>query len=163
GRQKRVGEALDLCDQAWRTCRPGAVAAASVYVVRVGKGTPEQQQRVEGRIRAALQGQPQLSSLHVLLAEVLDLRGRQEEAVAMYRTVLARDAQNVVALNNLAYLLALSQRAPEARELIEIAIRLAGPQAELLDTRAVVALQSNQVDQAVRDLQDAIAQQPSGS
>ncbi len=39
-RQKRLDEALQLCDGAWKTCAPEAVAAASVTALRVGKGAP---------------------------------------------------------------------------------------------------------------------------
>jgi hypothetical protein len=68
-----------------------------------------------------------------------------------------------MALNNLAWFLTLRERGgAEALRLVNEAIGRAGPEAALLDTRAVVCLALRQSRQALRDLQDAIAQAPTG-
>ena len=60
---------------------------------------------------------------------------------------------NVVALNNLAYLLALNGGSQaEALALIQRAIDQAGPDPEMLDTRALVYLKGGQADRAGKDL-----------
>jgi predicted Zn-dependent protease len=75
--------------------------------------------------------------------------------------VLAADPQNVVALNNLGYLLALHGKgAAEAMELLNRAIALAGPTPELVDTRAVIHLKLGQPDRAIKDLETAMAEAP---
>src|SRR5262249_37760474 len=65
---------------------------------------------------------------------------------------------SLVALNNLAWFLAVEQNAAkEGLEVIDRAIRLAGPVGELLDTRAVIELRMGLPIQAIKDLQEAIA------
>src|SRR5204862_134250 len=46
GRQNRIEEALGLCERAWQTCPPAAVAGASLVIVRSGQAEPRQIQRV---------------------------------------------------------------------------------------------------------------------
>jgi Tfp pilus assembly protein PilF len=135
------------------------VARVSVAVLRNPGATPAQLLDVEARLKAALTLRPEVPAVTVFLAELYDLQGRQDEAVKTYRGVLRRDGRNVVALNNLAYLLAVgSGDLAEALELINRAIDLAGPVGQLLDTRAVVYLKQGQAGQAVADLQQALAQ-----
>jgi tetratricopeptide (TPR) repeat protein len=159
GRQKKVAEALEVCAKAWASCRPEEVAGVSVAVVRSPAATSAQRRGVEGRLKAALGDRPQAHALAVLLADLYDQQGRQDEAVRLYRKILGQDGRNVVALNNLSYLLAFGLGdVAEALDLINRAIDLAGPVDELLDTRAVIFLKKGQADQAVTDLQQALAQ-----
>jgi len=66
----------------------------------------------------------------------LKLRDNLEEAVAAYQEVLKLRADDVLALNNLAWLLAVRDgRGEEALSLIERAIEVAGPDGGLLDTQ----------------------------
>jgi tetratricopeptide (TPR) repeat protein len=161
-RRKRLPEALSLCEPAWQTCRPESVASAIVYALRVGQGGEDQYQRAERGLVAALAQNPKALMLQVALAELQDNRGRHTEAITLYRRILQADGRNVVALNNLAYLIALTEGRPgEALELISAALELAGPHPEMLDTRAMVYLKGDQADLAVQDLQQAIALAPS--
>ena len=162
GRHGRVPEALDLCERTWLTCPPEAVATISVAVLRAGRADGGQCQRVERRIREALGQRPGGASVFVALGEVLDLQGRYADAVTAYRQALQRDSHNVLALNNLAWLLALhADRAAEGLEMINRAIAVTGPVADLLDTRAVVYLLLGQANAAVQDLESAAAEAPS--
>src|SRR5262249_38507225 len=172
GRHNHVDDALALCEAAWQTCPPEAVANSSVAVLRAGKPQEEpgkeqwkeQCQRVEDRLRAAARQSPQSALLPVMLAELQGLRGRHDEAKQTYRAILQSDPASVVALNNLAYLLAMTNgQDPEALRLVQAAIDRAGPVAELLDTRAVGYLKSEQVDLALQDRQQVIAQAPSAA
>ena len=72
--------------------------------------------------------------------------------------MLKRDPGNVVALNNLAWLIALEDKKPaEAIPLISQAIKQAGAIPALLDTRAVILIEQNEPIQAIRDLETALA------
>jgi tetratricopeptide (TPR) repeat protein len=161
-RQGRLAEALELCERAWQTCPPEAAAGVSVAALRYGRPTEEQQRAVERRLRDAIAREARPLVLEVRLAQLLEQSGRYAEAVALYRRVLAADPRNVVAGNNLAFLLAVrGDKGGEAPRLIQEAIAEAGPQAELLDTRAVVYLAGGAAAQALGDLQEAVAQAPS--
>lgn len=161
GRHDRLDEALDLCDAAWASCPPPEVATATVEVVNgpgVGEGP---RARAAQRIEAATGRDPDRRELVVSLAILRGLQGRYDDAEALYRKALAAEPRDVVALNNLAWLLALrGTKRPEALALVERAIAVAGAQPALLDTRAVVLLGMDRVDPAIRDLEQAVAAEP---
>ena len=77
---------------------------------------------------------------------------------------MALDEGNVLALNNLAWLLAWQRRrAPEALMLVNRAIALRGPLGGLLDTRAVIYLALADPERALLDMKQALAQQATAS
>ncbi|MFL5244733.1 MAG: tetratricopeptide repeat protein [Gemmataceae bacterium] len=161
GRQKRIDQALDVCDKAWQTCPPSVVGGASVALLREGKPDDKRCARVEERLRAAINAHPdQSAGLLVHLADLLDLRGQYLPAEKQYRLALGRDPDNLVALNNLAWLLAQRGNGAEAIKLVGHALELAGPRPELLDTRGLCHLALKQSDKAVTDLQHAIKEGP---
>jgi tetratricopeptide (TPR) repeat protein len=160
GRQKRISEALDLCERAWPTCPPGAVAGTSVALLRAGPASPEHLARVERRLKAALQANPGMPALLMSLADCWDLQGRYEEAERLYRRVVEKEPDNIAALNDLAWLLAIRNGASgEALNVINHAIDCGGPEATLLDTRAVVHLAAGRIEPALDDLRQALEQQ----
>jgi tetratricopeptide (TPR) repeat protein len=162
-RQKSWQEALDLCERAWQSCPPEVIGGLSVAVLRGARANGEQCARVERRLRTALQANPKATNLALQLADLLELQGRPDDAEAEYRRALERDGRNVRVLNNLAWLLAQKQgKGSEALTLINQAIEVAGPKADLLDTRAVIFLALKKSDEAITDLQTAIADAPSG-
>jgi tetratricopeptide (TPR) repeat protein len=162
-RNNRLAEALDRCDAAWETCEVEAVAGTCVAVLRSGQPTPEQFARAEGRLREAIKKQPRSTTLLLQLADLQDARGQFGESEALYRQALDREPRDFVAANNLAWLLAQrAGQAAEALRLIDRAIEIAGPKAELLDTRATVYLAQGRAEQAVADLEVATRDAPSG-
>jgi tetratricopeptide (TPR) repeat protein len=157
GRRKRTAEALDLCEGAWEKCRPAAVAEASLAVLNAAPGTEEQFGRLEKRLTAALEKQPDQSELVLCAASLCELRGQYDAAEALYRKVLARDARNAVAANNLAWILALREgKGDDALAYVGRAIDVLGPIPELLDTRALAYLAAGQADVALADLREAL-------
>src|SRR5262249_26531529 len=121
-------------------------------------------ERVERRLGRELEKNPKGPLLLLHAADPQDLRGRYGLAEKLYRRVLEGDADNLVALNNLAWLLAeRSGKGAEALPLIERAIAVHGPRADLLDTRAAVYLALGQTQQAIADLEQANADSPTSS
>jgi tetratricopeptide (TPR) repeat protein len=163
-RHDRLAEALQICEQAWQTCHSEAVAAVSVWVVCTAHGSEPDQQRVERWLTTSIAKNPMARMIPVTLATLHEFRGHYDEAIALYRKTLQQDKNNVQALNNLAYLLAWKEgKNGEARELIQTAINLAGPNPQLLDTRGVVSLMNDQLDLAIRDLQAVVMESPSAA
>src|SRR5207253_903230 len=104
------------------------------------------------------------TGLLLQLADLRDLEGRLPEAEALYRQVLDRQPRNVVALNNLSWMLAQKpDRSAEALPLIDRAIETSGPVAELLDTRSTVYLALGRGDRAVADLEAATQDAPTAT
>jgi tetratricopeptide (TPR) repeat protein len=168
GRQKRFKEGLDVCEEAWKTCKPEEVGGACVALLRAGTPDDSQFGRVQEWLKAASEKHPENTALHLHLADLYDGRQRYIDEEKEYRTVLELDEKNVMALNNLAWLLAQRDstsklaKAKEAQKLILKAIEIAGPRPQLLDTSAVVHLALKESDKALADLAGAIAEAPKG-
>jgi tetratricopeptide (TPR) repeat protein len=163
-RQKRVDAALDLSERAWKACKPESVASALVNGIRGSGANETQLRRAERDILAALQREPESVGLLLALADLRQLQGRFKEAETIHRQVIARDPVNVIALNNLAWLMALQGGDPdESLHLVQRAIDNAGSLAPLLDTRGLSYLARGAHDNAIKDLEAAVKQQPTVS
>ncbi len=164
-RQKRYKEAAELCERAWQgRCPAEIVAGTHVGVLQAGRLTGEPFARAERLLGEALGQKKDSAALLLAMAGLKGLAGHFEEEETLYRQVLAVDARNVVALNNLAWL--LSQRGgngAEALPLIERAIKAFGPTPDLLDTRALVHLSLKQGERARADLETSLADTPSAA
>jgi tetratricopeptide (TPR) repeat protein len=166
-RQGKVTAALDCCDAA-RAAGVGAEALAAAYLgVVQGGGTAEADlRRVDRALSEVAAKAPDSIPVRHCRAALCELLGRfapdrYAAAEAHYRAVLDAQPSQVAALNNLAYLLALHGGDPtEALGLVDRAIAVTGPAAELLDTRAMIHLAAGRTQDALRDLARARAQQP---
>ena len=133
---------------------------AGLAVLRSGPATPRQIALVQEWLNVAKNGEP--GSIPVLLneAEFCNLQGNSAGAEKAYEAVLALEERNVVALNNLAWLLAADPRKAErAAELLALAVREVGLTGELLDTRARIKIAARQFEAAERDLLQALSQE----
>lgn len=74
---------------------------------------------VEPLMRKAAEIEPRLTSENLRLAAIYESRHEYDRAIEQYRTVLAVEPQNVIALNNLAY--ALAERKQKAEEALPLA------------------------------------------
>jgi tetratricopeptide (TPR) repeat protein len=160
GRKHAVAEALSCCEEALRNkAVPGAVAQMMTGILRENPGE-DQSSRVEKSLKDMLAKTPESVPLLQCLADLYDLGERFAESEALYRQVLRKDEDNLIALNNLAWLLAFKK--PPAREealaVIGKAIDRVGLSPELLDTRGVIYLMMSQSDRALEDLRQAAAQ-----
>lgn len=160
-RQKRWADALDIADRAWDTCPPEAIGGMSVALLHCTRPSEEACARTERRLRAAMQANPKSADLALQLADLLEIRDRFDEAEVLYRQIVSEHGRNIMALNNLAWLLALkATNREESLGHINRAIEVAGPLPHLLDTRALVYLTLDQSGPAVADLELALAESP---
>jgi tetratricopeptide (TPR) repeat protein len=155
----RPAEAMELITRFKSAVPIEQVAAAALTVYNAPSVTAEQKQLIETWILEAIQKRPDLLALSSKLALIRIDQGRVDEAETLFRRVLASAPDDVEALNNLAWLLALREPSePEAGlPLIDRAIDLTGAVPGLLDTRAVVRIRLGQPQQALQDLADARA------
>jgi cellulose synthase operon protein C len=104
--------------------------------------------------KATLTLNPADVELQLALGDLLSWAGRWQEALAIYREVLQTEPNNIIALNNLAMVLALSRRELDtALKAVEQAILYFGPRDFLLDTRGVVLLASGKAEAALFDFE----------
>ncbi|HEY8505962.1 MAG TPA: tetratricopeptide repeat protein, partial [Gemmataceae bacterium] len=158
-REGRAEEAYDQLRRLRPRLSPRVLAAGGLALLRSGRASEAQFQTVKEWLDAALAKQPNSVPLRLSLAEFHTLNNDVASAERVYREVLEADPENIVALNNLAWVLAPERdSSAQARELIERAIRLAGPTGDLLDTRARVRIAEQKFDQAVEDLTAALGE-----
>jgi tetratricopeptide (TPR) repeat protein len=161
GRQGRFAEAFALCPDAWQKCTPEAAGGVTVALLRAMKPTDAEVAKAEGWLKAGIEKHPKSMALRIHLADLYDLRGRYGESEQQYRVVLREEPGNVIALNNLAWLLVKNgDGAAEALPLIDAAVNGLGRRPDLLDTRAVVYLKLGRFDEAQADLREATADKP---
>jgi tetratricopeptide (TPR) repeat protein len=172
-RQKKFAAAFERCLKTWdeKKCKPEVIGGASVAILRAmqADGAPvtrEQVLLIEEKLKDALHDNPKNVALMLHLAELYDQRGDWQGAEQMYRQVLhsENEPKNIVALNNLAWLLAQhaseSDKLQEALTRIEAAVNGIGRRADLIDTRGLVYLRLNQDAAALTDFRDAVADMP---
>jgi tetratricopeptide (TPR) repeat protein len=156
----RTAEAFAVIDKFAGSMTPRLKAAAGLAVLRAGGGGDRAFAQVRQWLDAALAEEPAAVGVRLNLAEYHTLRHEFGEAERVYQSVLDDDPKNVVALNNLAWVLAPNPRASaRALELIDRAAAEVGLTGELLDTRARVRIAARQFEPAERDLHDALSQE----
>jgi Tfp pilus assembly protein PilF len=129
--------------------------------VRAGGVTEKEAATVLEWLDACLREDPGSASLRMSRAEYLAVRQDLAGAAAEYEKVCADEPRNVLALNNLAWILAADPATAErALELVARATREVGLTGDLLDTRARVRITLKQYAQAEQDLNDAIRVEP---
>ncbi|HZZ81464.1 MAG TPA: hypothetical protein VFE62_23380, partial [Gemmataceae bacterium] len=167
--------AIDRCEEV-RAIDAHRIDADSAAVAIIHTNKPSEAQptrftqwqkersRVETTLRSALAKEPKDVALRLQLAELMEFQGKYDEVEKLCRSVLQDQDTNLVALNNLAWLLAhRADRAAEALTLINRAIDKFGPLPELLDTRAVALTNRGDFAGAMRDLERVVNQAPTAA
>ena len=169
GRQARTKEALALLDdQAWKSMSADVASDACVNVLYNADAKDpglfdELCNQAAARIEKAFKEMPDKIALQFALANIRSIQGQVEQAERIYRDVAVKNRSTGMALNNLAWLLALEggKKAEEAADIIQQAIGIDGETPDLLDTRGVVRLTLERPEEAIQDLEEAIAVKPS--
>lgn len=155
-RHNRLEECLGLLETSWNAAPPESVGYACLAALRSAKFNEAACQRVGRWLDTALSKNLALTGLVVCQADLHDLQREYAQAETLYKRVLARDPRHLVALNNLAWQLALREgRGEDALYFANQALESYGPQPALLDTRALASLAVGKPAAAVTDLQDA--------
>jgi tetratricopeptide (TPR) repeat protein len=164
GRQQRFAEALDLLERIWK-CPPEMAGGTSVALLRSAqalgvRNLDTKTARVAQLLEEAIKKEPKNANLRIQLGDVYDTQGDYVKAEKCYEAALGMDRDSLLALNNLAWLLAQRStgtgKASRALELVNRAIAVYGPRGELLDTRAVVYLALKRPAEARADLDEAL-------
>jgi predicted Zn-dependent protease len=150
-----------VCAAAWPKCPAALVANSCLVVLEAAEGNKVVQGRVERQLQAALKADPQSVVLRLSLANLRVVEQRYGDAETIYRDLIRGDRSNVMARNNLAWLLACQKKSTEeALTLMDEAIAAAGPLPTLLDTQAQVFLQANRTKESIKLLEGLVAEAP---
>ena len=158
-RRGRLAEAIKLFQQHADKADSMQLAVAAVDIMNSEKITDPQLQQLEEILTAASTARKQPVILLAALGALKITQGQPDQAEALYRKIIASDANNIIAHNNLAVLLALKDNKDtnEALNLINRAIELAGARPRLLDSRAVVLIKRGEPQQALEELESILA------
>jgi len=163
GNCRRLDESLEICEQLAKDLPLLKVVEAALGAIANNQATPKQMERVEALVNLGRQQKPDLVEWDAFTAVLRERQANYSEAEALYRKVLKSDPKNLVALNNLAFLLGLQGKGDEALSLIQKALEKGGQDGEILDSRAVIFRNQGKLGPAEMDLRDAIRQKKTAS
>ena len=166
GRAGRISEALKLCDGARTAQSSYQVCGIAMQVVRQPGATADDVAQVETWLKEATRAETDEKSeiAQVQLGEFGLLHERYQQSFDIYERLLQQSPNNVIALNNMAWLVSMWKGEHDrAEKLVDQAIGKAGPVAALLDTRGTIRLNSGDYDKAIADFRDAVAMDDSPS
>jgi tetratricopeptide (TPR) repeat protein len=160
GRQDRLDEAIALYaakEKTDRSARPATALAAALSSSKLDSHR-ETCRRMEPVLKRALANHPKDVELLTAVAGVCVSQQRSQEAIDLYRRVLAIKHDDVQSMNNLATMLAEQPGGcKEALRLINDAIERAGRLSALLDTKGTILVQDGRAKEAVGLLKEAVS------
>ncbi|TMQ32698.1 MAG: hypothetical protein E6K70_17105 [Planctomycetota bacterium] len=158
GRHDHYDEALALCLRAAEQGAVGQALDVGLAMLReAGSPTEAHCQRLDGLLDEIIKKNPNSPVPILQRAELRSLQTKFAESEALYRQVLRQDSRNVVALNNLAYLLAAQDsKLDEAMQMVNRAMAISGERGSFLDTRALIFLKLGANKEALDDLNKAL-------
>ena len=115
-------------------------------------------QRVEKLLTDAQAKFENHPAILLTLGDIRVTQDRYADAETFYRQILDKYPEHSVAMNNLAWLLSLQgKKLDEALSLINKAIERSGHLASMIDTRACVYIAQGNVEKAIKDSDEAVA------
>ena len=154
-----LAKTLEWLEQPQFSQDPNLKASATLAALRAGHADAVKCRETEKWLRELAEKNASVD-LDLQLADLLELQHQFDAAEQLYRKALQSSPNSVVALNNLAWVIAHRQPHEEALEFVQKAITIAGPLVDLLDTRAKVYLSLGRASEAIQDLEDAINESP---
>jgi len=157
-RQNKMPEGIRICVDAADSGNLLQAAIVLGSVLTAGAASEGDFVRAEPVFANARKEHSDNVDLLLSIAGVRVVQQRGKDAVALYRRVLELEPTHLLALNNLATLLAEQpEQKGEALDIVDRAIKIAGPQAGLLDTKGMILVHAKKPDQALPWLKTAAA------
>jgi tetratricopeptide (TPR) repeat protein len=127
-------------------------------------GNSQANKIAEDLISTVLDNDPNSLPAKKALAVLLQMIGRFEESVTLYEQIIKIQPDNLIVINNLAWILCEEQhKHQEALELAQRGLKIAPQYIDLIDTRGVVYLRLNQFDKAAQDFTMCLKLYPKGT
>ncbi len=151
----------------WTKAHPRDLGVATTVAEWLSQtqNTPEARDMAESLLKLTLERNPKYDYALYLLAVLNQMKGQNDEAVRLNRQALTIDPNNVIVMNNLAWLLAESGDAKQIAEALDLArkgYKAAPEYCDLIDTLGVVLYRTGNYKEAVEVLLDCIKKCPAG-
>ena len=130
----------------------------------VTSGNSQAEKTAEVILRMILEHDSGCTEAMSALALLLQLTGRSPESAELYRQILTIHPDNVIAINNLAWI--MCQEYGNCREAIDLAqrgLRTSPEYIDLIDTRGVAYYKLGQYDKAIQDFTRCLEMYPHGT
>jgi tetratricopeptide (TPR) repeat protein len=115
----------------------------------------------EDVLRMILKDNPDYTEAISVLAILLQIGGRDAESAALYQRLLEIEPDNIIAINNLAWIMCEVQgKHQQALELAQRGLKIAPNYYDLIDTRGVIYYRLGEFDKAIRDFNECIRLYP---
>lgn len=156
--EEAMAEAVGICVELARSDSTPNTATALGTVLAIGKPSVENIEIAGPVLTQALERHSQDPDLLLAVGSYRQMRGKSDEAAALFRRVLQTSPSNISAMNNLAYHLAQIGEHDQAIDYICRAINIAGRESWLLDTLGTVYLAQGRATEAVELFQELAGQ-----
>jgi len=160
GQLKNAGLWDNLSQKAldWCSAHPNNVRAAIMVADALASMKNDGADKAaEILYRDALSREPNLPSVYSKLGLLLQMAGRFPEAVKLYEQNLVLEPENVIVMNNLAWILCEEQgKFNEALALAERGLAMEPDYADLIDTRGMVYYRLAKLDLAIEDFRRCV-------
>lgn len=153
--EKKLDKATDMYQQAYKIAPNDRVLFTLADLLNARKKQPEAIKLLNN----ALEKNKKNIAIHFKLANIYQQQNDFKQAEAHYAAMLAEQADNVLALNNLAFLYS-QQKDPRALELAKKAYEKAPESAAILDTYGDILIKQGQLKEGLPILEKAAGLAP---
>jgi tetratricopeptide (TPR) repeat protein len=156
-RLERLDDVFTACEQAVPGIgKPRAATALAGLLTQVQSASDDDFARAHRFVSEAMASNPQSIELKLAAASLFAKQHRVDKAIELYDDVLRDNPRNLIALNNVATLLAeQSGRIDDALHFIDRAIASAGVIPLLMDTKGMVLYHAGRSEEAIMALKMA--------
>lgn len=156
--EKKLDKALESYQQAYKAQPNDKVLFTIADLMNAQKKSPEAIKLLD----KALEKNPKNGAIHFKLATVYQQLNDNPQAEAHYKAILAEQPDNVLALNNLAWLY-MQQNNPQATELAKSAYTKAPESAAIADTYGYILVKQGRPVEGLAVLEKAVSLAPAAN
>jgi len=160
--EDKLWDELKLRTDNWYNKHPNDLATITAIARDLVSVEDVQAKKIaEGFLQNVLQNNSNHIQAINSLAILMEMTGRYEQSVKLYKKIIELQPQNVVAINNLAWIMCERQsQHQQALQLAQKGLQLAPDYADLIDTRGMIYYRLSDFDKAIEDFSRCVELYP---